>query len=158
MGPYAVTHHYETQPPKRDGAINGGPLAELDVLYYGLHLLARHGQGTATAVEVETMHGTRTLLVLPRAAEMSLISRHQEGLNVVDLSGGAEGVIAQKAFFDEVKRRLRRAVQRLQQSGVQPMAGEHCAWCGYGELCRRSLEFNEEESPFGEDQHGNEDD
>jgi hypothetical protein len=158
MGPYAVTHLYETQPPKREGALDGGPLADLDVLYYGLHFLARHQPGQPTAVEVESMHGIRTLLVLPRVAEMPLPSRTQDGLHVVDLSGGADGPLAQKAFFDEVKRRLKRAVSRLKQSGVQPTPGEHCAWCGYGELCRRSLDFSEEDATFGVDDFGDQDD
>jgi len=158
MGPYAVTHLYESQPPKREGAVEGGPLAELDALYYGLHLLARHGQGRGTAVEVESMHGARTLLVMPRLAEMPLPSRRQDGLEVIDLSGGADGPLAQKAFFDDVKRRLKRAVNRLQQSGIEPMRGEHCKWCGYGELCRRSLDFSEEDAAFGADENDFEND
>ena len=153
MGPYAVTHLYESQPPNKKSA-DGGPLAELDLLYYGLHLLARYGQGEATAVEVESMHGNRTLLVLPRLAAMALPSKHQEGLEVVDLSGGGDSAISKKAFFDDVRRKLKRAVTSLQQSGVQPMAGEHCSWCGYGELCRRSYEYSEEDSLFGGDDDG----
>lgn len=152
MGPYAVAHLYESRPPKQEGRL-GGVLDELDTLYYGLHLLSRHDHGAATAVEVESMSGTRTLLVLPRLPEMPLPSRHQEGLNVVDLSGGADGPLAKKAFYDEVKRRLARAVSRLKASGVEPIKGEHCTWCGYGELCRRSLEFGEEDSPFEIDAH-----
>ncbi len=158
MGPYAVTHLYEGQPPNREGAVESGPLSELDALYYGLHLLARHGQGKGMAVEVESMHGTRTLLVMPRLAEMPLPSRRQDGLEVIDLSGGADGPFAQKAFFDEVKRRLKKAVHRLQQSGIEPIRGEHCKWCGYGELCRRSLDFSEEDSVFGTDENEFEDD
>jgi hypothetical protein len=153
MGPYAVAHMYENRPPKQEGRL-GGVLDELDTLYYGLHLLSRYGQGEATAVEVESMSGSRTLLLLPRLASLALPSRVQEGLNVVDLAGGAEGVLAQKAFYDEVRRRLQRAVGRLKASGVEPMPGEHCTWCGYGELCRRSLDFGEEDSPFGIDNDG----
>lgn len=151
MGPYAVTHLYESRPPLQVSRL-GGPLDELDTLYYGLHLLSRHGQGKATAVEIESMSGSRTLLLLPRLPEAPLASRHQEGLEVIDLGSGLETPLAQKGFYDEVKRRLARAVLRLQQSGVEPMPGEHCTWCGYGELCRRSQEFGEEDSPFGIDE------
>ncbi|MEA2553278.1 MAG: hypothetical protein QOJ65_1454 [Fimbriimonadaceae bacterium] len=152
MGPYAVSHLYESQPPNKE-SLGGAPLDELDMLYYGLHLLARHGQGAGSAVEVESMSGERTLLLMPRLPEMPLPSRKLEGLDVIDLATGGEGALAQKAFYDEVKRRLKRAVQRLQQSGVAPMPGSHCSWCSYGELCRRSLDFGEEDSPFGVDEN-----
>ena len=151
MGPYAVTHLYESQAPQK-GSNFGGPLAELDTLYYGLHLLARHGQGAGTAVEVESMSGERTLLLMPRLPEAPMASRQQAGLNVVDLATAGEGGVAQKAFFDEVKRRLKRAVSALQQSGIEPMPGDHCTFCGFGELCRRSQGFSEETSPFGVDE------
>jgi hypothetical protein len=152
MGPYGVTHLYESQAPEKE-SISGGPLSELDALYYGLHLLSRYERGSPTAVEVESMTGSRTLLVLPRVAEMPLPSRVQDGLEVIDLAGGMDGVLGERAFFDEVKRRLKRAVQRLHQSGIEPMAADHCRRCGYGELCRRSFEFSEQESPFGEDEN-----
>lgn len=151
MGPYAVTHLYESQAPEK-GSNFGGPLAELDTLYYGLHLLARYGQREGTAVEVESMSGERTLLLMPRLPQAPMASNQQAGLHVIDLATAGEGRLAQKAFFDEVKRRLKRAVSALQQSGIEPMPGKHCSFCGFGELCRRSQDFSEETSPFGADE------
>ena len=160
LGPYSVTHLFEYQPPAlpTKTSISGGPLDDLDMLYYGLHFLSRFQSGVPTAIEVESMSGGRTLMVLPRVPEMSLVSRVQDGLTVYDVARGVDGAVAQKAFFDEVKRRLKRAVARLRDSGVQPIAGDHCRWCGYGELCRRSKEFSEEESPFGFDENDYEND
>lgn len=149
VGPYSVAHLYELQPPKQESHL-GGPLEEIDTLYYGLHLLARYTDGP-TAIEVDSLSGTRTLMMLPRVAEQPLSSRRQNGLEVVDLSGGNEGGVAKKVFYDEVKKRLRKAVSRLKAGGIEPLPGEHCAWCGFGELCRRAQGYGEDDSPFGVD-------
>lgn len=143
MGPYAVCHLYETQGPTQESTF-GGPLGELDTLYYGLYLLSRHGAAEASAIEVESMSGKRTMLLLPRLPDYPVPARHQDHMQVVDLGSGMEGSIAKKGFYDEVKQRLKRAVMQLHRGGVDPMPGEQCTWCGYGELCRRSHEFGED--------------
>lgn len=143
VGPYSVVHLNETSGPLR----SYGPANELtdqDKLYYGLHLLAAWNR--AAAIEVETMAGERLLMLLPRLPGVDLPSRVQEGLKVVDL--GPDDASGPKAFFDDVKDLAREAVARIERVEVRAIRGDHCAWCDFGELCRQSLEFGEEDSPF----------
>jgi hypothetical protein len=47
-----------------------------------------------------------------------------------------------------VKELAREAVDRIAKVDVRALRGDHCTWCDYGELCRQSREFGEEDSPF----------
>lgn len=148
MGPYSIVHLLEAAPPLLDQT-SPTRLSEPDTLYYGIHLMAAFEKGRASAVEVETMSGQRYLLVLPRYPSFGLASKVQAGLHVVDLGG--EGNDPTANFYREVKRLLRISVARIRSVDVTPIRGEHCAVCSYGELCRRSAEFGEGESPFEQD-------
>jgi hypothetical protein len=145
-GPYSVVHLTETSGPAK-GYGPAHELTEQDKLYYGLHLLAAWDK--AAALEVETMAGERLLMLLPRLPGVALPARVQEGLKVIDL--GAEDGSGPRTFFNEVKELAREAVARIEQVDVRAIRGDHCAWCDYGELCRQSMEFGEEDSPFVED-------
>lgn len=144
---YTVAHLYGSPPrePKK--------MSEEEKLYFGLHFLALHQPGLESALEIDAMSGKRELLVLSRSGG-SLTSRNDEGLKVVDLSTCDDAAISKKAFYDEVKASLRRAMQRIAEVSIEPIRGDHCEWCDYGELCRRSRLFGEEDSPFGVDVAG----
>lgn len=145
MDRYNVAHLYGTavESPK--------DLTDTDKLYLGLHLLAIHEPGREGAIEIESMTGKRSLLVLGRGFSQPLASSVADGLQVLDLATSDDLAISKKVFYDEVKRALKSAVLNIVDVRVDPIKGDHCDWCDYGELCRRSRGFGEEDSPFGED-------
>jgi hypothetical protein len=75
-----------------------------------------------------------------------------DGLQVVDLAVSDDLNSSKKSFYSDVKKALASAVQRILEGRVDATKGEHCDWCDYGELCRRSRGFGEDDSPFGIDQ------
>lgn len=149
-GPYSVVHLVETSGPPRGHGLVSSDLADPDKLYFGVHLLAAWEQGSASALEIETLSGERLLMLLPRLARASVTARVEAGLRVIDL-GGADDAGGTKTFFDEVKKLAHTAARRAEEVDVQAIRGDHCTWCDYGELCRQSLEFGEEDSPFADD-------
>ncbi len=142
-GPYSVLHLVESSLPEtgHEG------FSDQDTLYFGIHLLAIHTQGTPSALEVESMSGERLLMLLPRVAGHPLSARVQDGLKVLNLTDQEEtgGV---REFLEEVKKHLVEAVNRIENADVRALKGDHCAFCDYGELCRGSQDFGEEDSPF----------
>ncbi len=147
-GPYTVVHLVESAGPARSlGPAN--ELADRDKLYYGIHLLAAWPKESAAALEIETMSEERLLVILPRLPSVNLTARVQAGLRVIDLAGSESGGV--RTFFEEVKKLAQEAAARIETVDVRAIKGDHCAWCDYGELCRQSLEFGEEDSPFVED-------
>lgn len=141
---YSVAHLYGS------GARDPKNLSEVEKLFFGLHFLALHEAGREGAIEIESMRGKRELMVLTRAG--GPVNGHvQDGLAVVDLATADDPGVSKKVFFEEVKRSLRRAADRILEANVEAIKGDHCDWCDYGELCRRSRAFGEEESPFGRD-------
>ena len=143
---YNVAHLY--------GSAVGNPkeLTDVEKLYFGLHLLAIHEPGREGAIEVESMTGKRTLMVLGRGGSQPLASSVADGLQVVDLAVSDDLNSSKKSFYSDVKKALASAVQRILEGRVDATKGEHCDWCDYGELCRRSRGFGEDDSPFGIDQ------
>lgn len=141
---YSVAHLYGS------GARDPKNLTEEEKLYFGLFFLALFETGREGALEIESMRGKRELMVLTRAGG-SLNGHVQDGLSVIDLATADDPALSKKIFYDEVKRALKRAVDRVNRAAVDAMKGDHCDWCDYGELCRRSRAFGEEDSPFGRD-------
>jgi hypothetical protein len=126
-------------------------LTGLDEVYFGLYLLAQYEPGgKGAAVDVESMGGQRTLLVLPRLPGDGLTPPSgQRDLRVLNLAGRAEPWEGMKEFHGRVKQGIRKALRVIQEVRVEPTPGEQCSWCDYGELCRRSAEFAEtDSSPF----------
>jgi len=142
---YNVAHLYDSAPsdPKN--------LSETENLFFGLHFLALHEPGREGAIEIESMTGKRTLMVLGRDASRPLASSVSDGLHVVDLATSDDIPTSKKTFYAEVRKSLATASQRIQVGSVNTVKGDHCDWCDYGELCRRSRGFGEDESSVGED-------
>jgi ATP-dependent helicase/nuclease subunit B len=135
----------------------GGPkdandLTDPEKLYMGIHFLSAYEPGGEAAIEIEGMGGKRTLYLLNRSGTRTLNAMVQAGLEIKDLSNGEDPAQAKRIFFDEVKRLLRRAVARIQEGRIEATRGEQCENCDFGELCRRSKAFGEEDSPFGFDE------
>jgi hypothetical protein len=143
FGNYNVAHVYRTTAPENKD------LSELERLYFGIHLLGLYDRNRMAAVEVESQTGKRTLLVLGRDPGASLPSFVQDGLHVIDLATADDPLIARKDFYDKVRELLKVAHERIMSGAIEAIPGEHCFYCGFGELCRRSQFFSEEESLFG---------
>jgi hypothetical protein len=142
---YTVAHLY--------GSSVGDPrnLTEDEKLYFGLHLLAVHEQGREAALEIESMRGIREFVVLTRSGG-SLVGQVQDGLKVTDLATTDDTFAAKQDFYKDVRRLLARALERIRSASIEPIKGDPCEWCDFGELCRRSRAYGEEDSPFGRDQ------
>jgi len=144
---YKVAHLYGSglRDPKN-------PL-EAEKLFFGVQFLSLFEPGMESALEIESMRGKRDLIVLTRSGGQ-LINQQAEGLSVIDLSTHDDPVQSKRAFFDDVKKALRKTMARISEVSVEPLRGDHCDWCDFGELCRRSRAFGETDSPFGDDVTG----
>jgi len=142
---YNVAHLYGSSvaDPKK--------LTDTEKLYFGLHLLAIHEPGREGALEIESMTGKRTLMVLGRGGSEPLASSVADGLQVIDLATEDNIQLSKKNFYSEVRAALADAIRRIYEVRVDAIKGEHCDICDYGELCRRARGFGEEDSPFGDD-------
>ncbi len=123
-------------------------LTEADRLFYGLHLLSLYEPGAAVQLEVESTGGRRTRLRLDRG---SVARRPAEGLDMEWLVDEDDRDLARRVFFEGVKDSLRHALRTVQHGDMRPTPGDPCDTCDYGELCRRSRLFGEDDSPFGAD-------
>jgi len=128
-------------PPVKD-------LTEADRLFYGLHLLALYEPGASVQLEVESTGGRRTRLRLDRGAVRRVAA---EGLDMEWLVDEDTPDLARRVFFEGVKESLRHALRTVETGDMRPTPGDPCDTCEFGELCRRSRSFGEEDSPFGAD-------
>ncbi len=91
------------------------------------------------------------MLLLSRKQRPFLASE-QPHIKTVDLATIDDPVLWKESFYGGVIKLLEVAVRHIRSGSVEPIRGEHCTWCDYGELCRRSALFAETDSPFGEDE------
>lgn len=143
VGNVRVAHLYGSTPTE-------GKIEEDEQLYYGLHFLALHEPGSESALEIEGRR-KRTLVVLARSAVANFVGSRENQLEIVNLGNGDDPSVAKKVFYMEVRKLLGQVMDRIQKPSIDPHRSAHCERCNYGELCRRSSQFSEEDSPFGED-------
>ncbi len=127
-------------------------LTDPDRLYLGLYFGIGFEPGRETALEIEGSAGKRSLVVLTRAGIGNLRSNVQNGLQVLDLSTSDDPATSKRQFNDEFKKLLKRALELIERGEIRPVPGDYCEWCDFGELCRRSPQFSDDDSPFGEDE------
>jgi hypothetical protein len=145
MGSTTIIHLYG------GGPADAAKLTDPERLYLGLHFLAAHQQGYEAALEIEGTGSKRTMYLLHRAGTRAIANNVQVGLEVKDLATEDDPAASKAEFYREVKRTLRTARGRIQEGRIDAVRGEQCDRCDFGELCRRSLAFGEEDSPFGLD-------
>ena len=114
---------------------------DADLVELGVVLLALWERGTPVAVELETPSDGRGLYLLPREGS-NVLPRVTEGLHVFDLG-------SPKKFFERVKEPIRRGIENLRAGAMDAVPGDACRGCSYGELCRRSREFDDEDPLLG---------
>ncbi len=143
LGNYNVAHIYGSAPlaPKK--------IQDPEKLYFGLYYLAMHEPGRGGAIELESMGGKRTLMLLGRNATDSYAANVAEGLQIMDLSTEDDVTKFRIEFYQSVKQLLAEASERIASGRIDPTPGEHCERCEFGEICRRSLGFGELESALG---------
>ncbi|RYG23693.1 hypothetical protein EON82_13225 [bacterium] len=142
FGATKTMHLYSgTMPPVKD-------FTEADRLFFGLHLLALHEPGAKVQLEVESTNGRRTRLRLDRGDIRRLPAA---GLDMEWLVDEDDRDLARRVFFEGVKDSLRRALRTVEVGDMRPSPGDPCDTCEFGELCRRSRAFGEDDSPFGAD-------
>lgn len=125
-------------------------VSDSDKLLLGLYFLIGYENGIETALELEGFDGRRTLVVLTRNRMGPLRNDGQE-LKVLDLGEADDPVASKRKFFEDVKELIARATARVDRGEIRPEPGDHCERCDFGELCRRSNSFSDDDSPFMED-------
>lgn len=88
-------------------------------------------------LELDSAEGQRTLIATKRRPEWRVDT--QIGLRILDLTD-EEG----KEMATEFKRNLASALESIESGSVEARPSEdNCSFCGYGELCRRHMQFGE---------------
>jgi hypothetical protein len=121
-------------------------------LYIGLWLFGIGLHPDGAALEIEGPDGRRVLVVLTRHGVRGLTSQRNNGLQIVDLSESEDDAISRQIYATSMKRLIDESLSRIERGDIKATPGEHCETCDFGELCRRSLLFSDDDSPFGEDQ------
>ena len=134
------------------GVKDPSELTDPEKLFLGIHFLALHEKGREGALEIDGTGSKRSLYLLSRSGTRPVTAQVRDGLEVKDLSTTDDPALSKQIFFDAVKAALRKAVGRIQEGQIDATKGDHCEMCDYGELCRRSKGFGEEDSPFGLDE------
>jgi CRISPR/Cas system-associated exonuclease Cas4 (RecB family) len=121
-------------------------MTEHDEFLFGLHMIALYEKGRAPALEIDSTSGLRYLVLVRRPLGIEISSPESKGLKIVDMSKVNEPLAYQNDLFLSTEHRLADVMSTLRQGIVDARSGDHCASCEYGELCRRSQEFGEEEA------------
>ena len=142
FGPYSVAHIYGSMPSEPS------KIGEIETLELGAYMLAQFQKGQETAVEIDGTGSTRTLFILNRIG--NVVSDSQR-MKIVDLGQDADPVQAKREFFDAAKRFIGESARVISRGTMEVKPGDYCERCDFGELCRRSRVFGEDDSPFGPD-------
>lgn len=107
-----------------------------DKIYVGLLALACRRERTSMGYLVDSISGDRTLYLCNGSID-DLRQLDDQG---VDYKRVDEGFEFLRLACDEAAV----AVDAMERSLIRPKSGEHCDFCSYGELCRRSKDFGEQ--------------
>lgn len=148
--PFTIVSLNEASIKVDEGAPEGASrMGELDKLYLGLHFTQI--ENAARALDIETMGAQRILLVQNFGVGRRIPSDQLRGLRAVEAFPGDDWKDAARRFVQEVKVAAAASAKRIRAVEVEPTPGDHCSSCDFGELCRRSQDFGESASPFGDE-------
>ena len=144
-GRYRTIHLFKSSAPEKLAKNDADQ--ERELLTYGLMFAAMSGQGKKLRIEVDGMNGKRTLIYFGRDDDERAIRKPLSDLYVVDVleAYGSDGA---NEFVQRLKKVIGRAVERVRTGDLRPTPGEHCAYCSFGDLCRRSQDFSEVADPI----------
>jgi hypothetical protein len=145
---YKILHLFRAAEPWQDGITREerpwDRLKEKEAFEFGLYLLALSNTTTdKVGLEVDSASGSRNLFLMPRPTEP--FKNHQTlgfKVTVIDQEDKAE-------LVRSTAKNIQVALRRIKDAEVDAEPGDYCRTCEYGELCRRHVEFGEEEEPFG---------
>ncbi|MBS1720518.1 MAG: hypothetical protein JST35_08745 [Armatimonadetes bacterium] len=126
-------------------------LKEEDVLVYGLYAFSVHQSAKGMCIQVESMGDRRTLIYVPSYEDIRFPRSNEaeaEGLKVIEVNDGLPYPDSAREFGQAVKTLAKKAKTMIETQAIATTPGEHCRTCRYGELCRRSKDFGEEEDLF----------
>lgn len=132
---------YRTSDPQwRASDQEGAELPDglLSAALYALALCGKFTRGPV-GIEIATLSGERRLYTVSSLERLRVLADVSHGIERREISA------SRKEFADLVKAELRKAAQRLKAMTALPISGPQCARCGYGEICRASQEFGEQE-------------
>ena len=137
-----------------------GPVAQF---FAGSEVLKDFGRGDSIQAEhlpyVFWLFALASHFSAPAAIEVDIEGEGRDLLATEPLARGEtapkEGMKSRVAFEAPITARAQfangfgTAVRVIEQAELVPSPGKHCERCFYGELCRVSSDFGEEDSPFG---------
>jgi len=113
-------------------------------LELGTYLAAIFEKGKAAALDVETMKSRRLLYITDFEDPLAKFPSLKDAGLEVKLLGPPN------VFFDQFKEALGKAWETVKAAKTAANPDKHCSTCDMGEICRRSKDFGEEETPFDE--------
>jgi hypothetical protein len=135
MGRYAIAQVYGA----RKGLINT-PVDKLDggqKLELAIYFAALRGKTEGVGVEMTASTGERRLFLLDRVDQSPLQAKADAGFSVISLDQ------SETKFMQASKALVKEALDHARANRLRAMPGEHCKFCDYGEICRRSTQFAE---------------
>ena len=151
---YLIAHLYKASDPlddnfarRRDADLAWRELKPREGFEVGLYLLALTKPQNGVGVEIDSMSGQRRLFVMPRR-DPPLQNPQDQGFRVMPIDAAN-----QPDLVRDIVPQIERAVTRIQEPMVEAIPDEHCTYCEYGELCRRSRDFGEVLDPFQNDDY-----
>jgi hypothetical protein len=116
-----------------------------DVLELGTYLAALFERGKGAALDVESLSDRRMIYITDFENPLDKFESDKEtGLEVKPLG-------PPHVFIEQIRQGLGQAMSTVLKAKTITTPGDHCKRCDMGELCRKSSEFSEEESPFGDE-------
>jgi hypothetical protein len=141
---YSVLRFYDAATPELM-EVTEVPKDNEHAFLYGIYLMAQlHLSSRNPCVEVDGMDGKRVLAGF-KDIRRSLPHDPASGIEVVRVSDSRD------VFFQNVKARMKEAVEVLDRADMRAIPGRQCEPCQYGELCRVSSVFGETDDPFAEE-------
>ncbi|MBS1718633.1 MAG: PD-(D/E)XK nuclease family protein [Armatimonadetes bacterium] len=111
-----------------------------------LRLLERHRGTNDVAVVVDTVTEGKVAYYRHKGPFQTRLDAKVRGASIARIQGGSnDGGNANDQWQDHVDN-VNNALKRSRAGFIRPdPTDSHCRYCGYGELCRRSYDFGEEE-------------
>lgn len=144
-GNYRTLHLFRESAPERPSKTDAD--MEKDLLKYGILFAAMFAPGKTLRIEVDGMNGKRALIYFGLPEDDPATRKPTSDLYVVDILD-PYGLDGREAFISKLRGIVKKAVTTVQTGDIRPKPGSHCAYCEFGDLCRRAQDFSEVADPL----------